>query len=120
MCPHKPLIPCKKQGCPNLTNHPRGYCPQHIALKYKEEDKNRLSSTKRGYDNRWRKARLGFLRAHPLCEECLKEGIIVEATVVDHIIPHEGVPSLFWDESNWQSLCKMHHDIKTATEDRGD
>jgi 5-methylcytosine-specific restriction protein A len=26
---------------------------------------------------------------------------------------------LFWDSKNWQSLCKHHHDVKTATEDGG-
>ena len=38
------------------------------------------------------------------------------AQVVDHIIPHRGDPSLMWDESNWQSLCKPCHDSKTAGE----
>lgn len=38
---------------------------------------------------------------------------------VDHIIPHKGDPELFWDQDNWQSLCKPHHDRKTATEDGG-
>ena len=39
------------------------------------------------------------------------------ATVVDHIIPAKGSPELFWDEANWQPLCKYHHDAKTARED---
>lgn len=39
------------------------------------------------------------------------------ATVVDHIIPHKGDQYLFWDRSNWQPLCKLCHDRKTATED---
>ncbi len=41
------------------------------------------------------------------------------ADVVDHIIPHKGDQSLFWDSSNWQPLCKHHHDQKTAREDGG-
>jgi 5-methylcytosine-specific restriction protein A len=45
--------------------------------------------------------------------------MIRQATVVDHKIPHKGDMKLFWDRSNWQSLCKCHHDIKTATEDGG-
>lgn len=42
------------------------------------------------------------------------------ATVVDHIIPHRGDLSsaAFWDETNWQPLCKRHHDRKTAREGR--
>jgi 5-methylcytosine-specific restriction protein A len=41
----------------------------------------------------------------------------VKATVVDHIIPHRGDPTLFWDESNWQPLCKKCHDQKTRNEE---
>ena len=70
------------------------------------------------YDGRWRKARMLFLEAHPLCAECLKSGRYVKATVVDHIIPHRGDQKLFWDQSNWQALCKPCHDHKTMTEDR--
>lgn len=115
--PYKPATPCKKQGCPNLTNHPRGYCPEHLSLKHREEDKNRLPSHKRGYDRRWRKERRDYLKANSLCVECLKEERVTAATVVDHIIPAKGNPELFWDRDNWQSLCKPHHDRKTATED---
>lgn len=41
------------------------------------------------------------------------------AIIVDHIIPHRGDMKLFWDEDNWQSLCKHCHDVKTAKEDGG-
>ena len=41
------------------------------------------------------------------------------ATVVDHIIPHKGDMDIFWDEDNWQPLCKRCHDQKTATENGG-
>lgn len=44
-------------------------------------------------------------------------GEMVKATVVDHIIPHRGDQKLFWDQRNWQSLCKQCHDRKTLTED---
>lgn len=40
-------------------------------------------------------------------------------TVVDHIIPHRGNYDLFWNQDNWQTLCKLHHDQKTAREDGG-
>jgi 5-methylcytosine-specific restriction protein A len=51
-----------------------------------------------------------------LCVECLKENRLTPAEVVDHIKPHRGDPQLFWDVSNWQSLCVAHHNIKTAKE----
>jgi 5-methylcytosine-specific restriction protein A len=39
--------------------------------------------------------------------------------VVDHIIPHRGDQALFWDEENWQPLCLVCHNAKTAREDGG-
>lgn len=41
---------------------------------------------------------------------CAAEGRITAANVVDHIAPHRGDPALFWDQANWQPLCKLHHD----------
>jgi len=55
-----------------------------------------------------------FLREHPLCVYCHREGMIVAASVVDHIQPHRGNYDLFWDSDNWQPLCKRHHDEKTG------
>ena len=75
---------------------------------------NRPTAAKRGYDARWQRARLAFLQKHPLCEECLKGGRPVPATVVDHRIPHRGDMELFWDTNNWSALCAHHHNVKTA------
>ena len=58
-----------------------------------------------------------ILHRHPLCVECQRNGRYIAATVVDHIQPHRGDTKLFWDESNWQPLCKACHDRKTGLED---
>lgn len=47
----------------------------------------------------------------------MRQGRYTKATVVDHITPHRGDPGLFWDEANWQPMCKQCHDRKTLTED---
>lgn len=60
-----------------------------------------------------------YLREHPLCVMCEREGFLKAATEVDHITPHRGNQELFWDESNWQGLCRKHHSEKTAREDGG-
>lgn len=62
------------------------------------------------YNARWRRARASFLTAHPFCSECQKLGHITPSSVVDHIKPHKGDQALFWDEANWQALCKQCHD----------
>ncbi len=108
--PMKPKKPCRHPGCPKLTDGL--YCEEHEALHRGD----RASSSKRGYNRQWQKARARYLKAHPLCVQCLKEGYAVTATVVDHIRPHRGDPVLFWDEKNWQSLCKSCHDKKTWNE----
>lgn len=74
------------------------------------ERAGRETASRRGYDYRWQKAREEFLRLNPLCRLCQEENRVQAATVVDHIIPHQGNERLFWDRSNWQSLCKPHHD----------
>ena len=55
------------------------------------------------------------LQANPVCEECLRRGLVTEATVVDHIVPiNEGGAPL--DMSNLQSLCAKCHNIKSGRE----
>lgn len=77
------------------------------------------SATERGYTALWRKTRLMFLRAHPLCVMCEGEGRITAATVVDHVVPHKGNEALFWNPANWQPLCKRHHDSDKARMEHG-
>ena len=112
--PTRPNVPCRHPGCPNLIPYGSKYCEEHKGAHMYED---RASSTKRGYGSKWQAARKRYLRAHPYCVRCLKEGRMTEATVVDHITPHRGDATLFWDENNWQSLCKPCHDKKTWNED---
>ncbi|WP_026524740.1 HNH endonuclease signature motif containing protein [Butyrivibrio sp. MB2005] len=113
--PYKPKHPCMHPGCANLCDGK--YCDEHRKI---HPNGDRKSAAERGYGSKWQKARKRFLDKPEnfFCLECKKEGVYTRATVVDHITPHRGDPRLFWDESNWQPLCKMHHDHKTFTEDR--
>ena len=79
---------------------------------------DRPTSAERGYNARWCGS-LAYLREHPLCVDCEAEGLLVPATVVDHVRPHKGDQELFWDEANWASRCERHHNAKTAREDGG-
>ena len=71
------------------------------------------------YTYKWQQARVVYLREHPLCVHCKAIGHLKAAICVDHIKPHRGDEVAFWDEKNWQPLCKVCHDTKTATEDGG-
>ena len=68
------------------------------------------TTAQRGYGGRWQRARAAFLVRHPLCAFCRRQGRIAIAEVVDHVKPHHGDLTLFWDRNNWQALCKVCHD----------
>lgn len=101
-------------------------------LRFKPpEEETRLSSDERGYNSKWRRARQAFLAKHPLCVKCWERNRPVPACVVDHITPHrigDAIASqdqrriiearrLFWDSTNWQSLCTTcHNSTKQAEE----
>ena len=110
--PHTPKRPCRYPGCPNLCENGT-YCEEH--RKEWSPEALRGCAAFRGYDSRWRAARKSYLQRNPLCKQCFDEGRLTPATVVDHIIPHRGDEKLFWDEGNWQPLCKACHDRKTGT-----
>ena len=99
---------------------PYGNSCQHKQAQQRQADRRRPSAARRGYGRRWQEARDAYLRAHPLCAECKRQGKVVTATCVDHIVPVSGPDDpKFWARSNWQSLCTPDHSAKTAKEDGG-
>jgi len=113
--PYAPKHPCNYPGCIVLVDSSNGRCEKHSTQL--QRDLHRDSAARRGYGSKWRIARKAFLIRNPLCAECLGRGILRAATVVDHVVPHRGELKLFWDESNWQSLCGPCHSRKTAKSD---
>lgn len=114
---------CGWPGCSALSDG--YYCDKHKAIA----DARRAESTKQwnqrasrtksaAYHSmyntpEWKKKSKAFLFQHPFCVRCGAKAILV-----DHIIPHRGNGVLFWDESNWQSMCQSCHSIKTRQEKR--
>jgi 5-methylcytosine-specific restriction endonuclease McrA len=87
--------------------------------RVKPEWRSGLTTAQRGYGSRWQSARKRFLMSNPICAMCQAQGRLEFATVVDHIKPHEGDQALFWDEANWQALCKAHHDSDKKLSEHG-
>lgn len=120
---------CARSGCPNLVKS--GYCDDHQQHSMSvRTEKERPSAHKRGYTRAWSAASEAFRREHPLCEglRVVRGGPVVINThpgvyrpseLTDHIEPHRGDQTLFWDRDNWQAGCKECHDVKTAREDGG-
>lgn len=109
----KPLRPCRHPGCAELTSD--GYCPAHKPKRTERKDSAEwhwMYGTGVWKDD----LRPNHLLKEPFCRECTKLGHRRRATVVDHIKPHRGVWTCFIDPDNLQSLCKNHHDQKTARE----
>ena len=76
----------------------------------------RLSAYARGYTKRWDRAARAFRARYPLCgmrpggvrpvmSQCYDARRVTAATQTDHVQPHRGDMGLFWNVSNWQSLC---------------
>ena len=83
---------------------------------HQETDEIRQLRSTRAY----RRARQAFLTKRPLCVMCKDEGLIVVAEELDHKKPCHGNVDLFWDQTNWQGLCRKCHEKKTAAENRSD
>ena len=73
----------------------------------------RHHNTKFYQSTAWRKLREEKLRKNPICEQCIRIGLIIPAQVVDHIVPiNKGGAAL--DIDNLQSLCNPCHNRKSA------
>ena len=77
-----------------------------------EEDRQRGTSTERGYDGQWRKFRRGyFSRAeNVVCKDCLR----AVATDLHHELKLADCPELKYDEGNLRGLCGRCHKKRTA------
>lgn len=111
--PKRPRRPCPGSGpykgrCPDLINAGERLCERCRKLSYRQQDKDRPSSSKRGYNRHWQRLRLMILRRQPLCScGCGK--------------PSEEVHHLDGDSSNndWdnlEALAKACHSKITAKE----
>ena len=97
------------------------WCPDHqraVEKRYDPAyDRERGTSSRRGYGARWRRLRGMFLGQHPLCADPFNahDGRPVAATDVDHIVARaRGGTDAF---ENLQSLCHACHSRKTAVSD---
>lgn len=72
---------------------------------------------------RWRSRRMHQLADEPLCRTCAAHGRVTSATVADHIEPHRGDLTKFF-EGELQSLCdqepwRCHSKVKQRAERLG-
>ena len=81
----------------------------------KKKQSNPKQSAKYYNSKVWKKLRNLYIREHPLCEMCLKEGKTTPAEEIHHIVPFlTGLTAqqrwaLLTDKNNLMSLCLEHH-----------
>lgn len=116
--PSKPKHPCASPGCPNLVEYGKRFCKEHEkaeSRRYEKYDRNK-AAVRRRYGPAWRRIRARYVKSHPYCELCFREGRMVPVEEVHHIKPlSEGGSN---DPSNLMSLCKACHSSLHAR--RGD
>ena len=97
---------CHYPGCNQLTNEE--YCPEHNKIMQKNYDKyTRSPDHKKKYGHEWARIRERYVKEHPLCERCLKEGRYTSVEEVHHILPvSRGGTNA---KSNLMSVCKSCH-----------
>jgi 5-methylcytosine-specific restriction protein A len=106
--PTKPKRPCSMNGCGRLCENGEQYCSEHkqVANKHYNKHQRDPTSNKR-YGRSWKRIRDRYIKTHPLCEECQKNGLLTTAEEVHHILPlSKGGGN---DASNLMSLCKSCH-----------
>ena len=117
---------CLFPGCyEEVPVHVRSsYCLEHRGQQGLISGDSKARRSKRGqvsgrnplYGHRWEKAAKRYKLMHPACVQCGRLGTKANPICVDHIKPHRNDYDLFWDETNWQSLCKICHGRKSITE----
>ena len=113
--PTKPKRPCRHPGCPKLTDG--RYCEEHQKTANAQYNKyQRDPQSNKRYGRAWKRIRDRYIKAHPLCEECQKQGKLTPAEEVHHILPLSKGGSSSAD--NLMALCKACHSRITA--DSGD
>ncbi len=113
--PRKPKRPCSYPGCPELVKG--RFCKKHEREEARRYEKyQRDPETRRRYGRAWKRIRDRYIKAHPLCEECKRNGKLTPSEEVHHIIPlSEGGTN---KEQNLMALCKSCHSRIHA--ERGD
>lgn len=79
-------------------------------------DTRRASTAERGYGARWQQESEVYRKKHPVCVPCLLVDRVRPSQCVDHIVPADSCPSLFWEASNWCAMCFRCHGRKTRLE----
>lgn len=103
----------------SMTKEQRHEYNKQVYKKRMESSKNAPHDYNRFYKtSKWIKLSRRTLQNSPVCVECLRNGTIKKADLVDHIVPIREDWSRRLDPNNLQSLCYRCHQKKTKKDHR--
>lgn len=102
---------CTIPGCGRLAEQRHSRCPECTRAAATRKG----TANRRGYDGKWMRFRLRYLRRHPTCSQ---PGCGQPATDVDHITGGPLDP-LGYDEGNLRPYCHRCHARRTARDQPG-
>lgn len=113
---------CNKVNCKNLVELNKKFCSSHKEEnnKYDKQRFNNDKEVRRTYNtSRWKTIRKQTLiRDNGLCLYCLHNGLITQATLVDHYIPVRDAYERRYDATNLISSCTKCNTRKSVDEDK--
>ncbi|ULO09660.1 HNH endonuclease [Paenibacillus sp. 19GGS1-52] len=118
---------CSKSGCNELCDMGQKYCEKHVDAKTVRREGNRYydmnirdrEAVEFYRSKEWLKVRkVALVRDNYLCVKCLEDMKFSRYDVVDHMLPREWFPELALRVDNLQCLCHMHHNGKTAEDEK--
>lgn len=118
--PVAPPSVCTAPHCRRLAEAGRTRCSQHhaewvarrgeqLAKAHSKYNKRRPATDAFYKTQAWKRKSQKFRERHPVCVECDRLGLVVDAELVDHIIPYRLRPDLGLVDSNLRSLCWSCH-----------
>ena len=98
-----------------LTPQTKGHTPTRPRIHNRTVRRD-TGSQELHRSNAWRQFSISFRRSNPICKYCNIHGKSKLCQQVDHIIPHNGDPDIFWMDDNYQALCASCHGYKRTEE----
>ena len=106
--PYAPRRGCAYGNCKERAVPGSIYCEEHKRQMDSQYNKyERSADCHRRYGRKWQRIRDRYVKSHPYCEQCLKEGRITFVEEVHHIIPLSKGGT--HDPENLMSLCQSCH-----------
>lgn len=102
---------CYKVGCLAPAERGTTACEQH--RRPRRPARSLSSHSKQRHGRPWQRLRRMKLRRNPLCQDCLAQGVVRAAVVVDHVVALSLGGSVMKLE-NLRSLCHNCHVLKTT------